>query len=106
MQDILDFDYPFWDETTPLPPVNEEIHKYFIKSMLYSTKSSIYYLCLDKDENQVKIIKFIKLLEEKVLRIKDEIETVNIVQHSNVIKVEDCFRYTAYICIVFPWAMG
>ncbi|KAK8887456.1 hypothetical protein M9Y10_038501 [Tritrichomonas musculus] len=103
MHNILDFGIPYWDETTPLPSENEEIHKYFIRSMLHSTKSSFYYVCLDKDEKQVKIIKFIKLLEEKIPRIKDEIETINIVQHSNIIKVEDCFRYTAYICVVFPY---
>lgn len=99
MEQFTEFGPPFWDETTHLPPQNQEIKKY----LLYSTKSSIFFVALDKEEDQVKIIKFIKLIEEKMLRIKDELETIHMAQHPNIIKIQDCFRYYEYMCIVIPY---
>lgn len=57
---LLDVGPPYWNGTIPLPPQEEAIRKYFINSLVYSTNSALFYLCLDQEDNEVKIIKFKK----------------------------------------------
>ena len=99
----VDFGPPFWNDSIPLPPQKESIGKYFINSLIYTTNSEFYYICLDKEDNEVKTIKFEKLIENKIERIRNEIEVLQKVDNENIIKYQEIFRYTSFLCIVFPF---
>lgn len=103
MSYVINIGPPFWDETTALPKQNEEIGKYIVKSLINSSNSAYYYMCLDTEDNQVKVIKFIKMLEDRSVRIADEINSLSLAQDTNIIKILDFFRYNSYFCILFPY---
>lgn len=101
----MDLGPPFWNQSTPPPQEGEKIGKYVvIESVIPDpTNCSYIYSCLDTDDNQKKVIKFIKFIERKISRISSEVETLNSVHHPFIIQMEKCFRYKEYMCIVIPY---
>lgn len=100
----MDFGEPFWDESTYIPNLNEKIGRYTILSSLYSTRYALYYLCHDSLENDNKFIKFIKFTKEKINNIENEVKITKEVDFPNIIKLSECFRHNAYVCLVFPYS--
>lgn len=100
---VMDYDEPFWNEETILPKENALIKTYTIRSSLYSTRYAYYYLSHDSSDNEEKLIKFIKLTKEKIHNIQNEVEITETINHPNIVKLQEAFRYDAYICLVFSY---
>ena len=102
----ISLEEPFFCVSTPPPPIHGQIDNYIINSSLLDepTDCSYIYLCSDINDNQKKVIKFIKFFKEKIPRIVNEITTMRIIDHPNIIKLERYFRYDAYACIIIPYA--
>lgn len=93
----------FWVSNTPPPPINETINKYEVESELKSpTKYSYIYLGNNK-RNERKVLKFVKCMANTIDKIENEILTMSMIDHPNIIKLEDYFRYNEYVCIVTPF---
>ena len=101
----LNLSEPFYDVNSAPPPNQGTIDRYIIQKNLLDnpTKCSYIYLCTDSFDHQDKILKFIKLYENEIERVKNEITTMRIVQHPNIIKMENYFRYGPYVCITLPY---
>lgn len=97
---------PYYTNSTLPPPTQGTIGgRYDIISDLLdrSTKYSFIYLCADNNDQQKKIIKFIKFFENEKSKILNEITTMSITNHPNVIKLENYFRYKEYMCLILPY---
>lgn len=94
----------FWDPTTPPPPIKDTVGDYEIDSELKEpTNYSFIYLGNKQNDNEMKVLKFVKYTRNAIDRVKNEIATMRIVYHPNIIKLEDCFIYNEYVCIVTPY---
>ena len=100
----MDFEQPFWDEKTPIPKENECIDRYFVLSNLYSTRYAYYFTCQDSQDHSIKLIKFIKLTENKIPNIQNEINISKLINNPNIVELQNVFRHSAYICLVFPYS--
>lgn len=100
----MDLDGPYWNESTPLPPENAEFGPYTTSMLISSTNCSYIYLGSNTDDNSKKALKFVKRIEESMERINNEITTMNLAQHPNILRIENTFLYNQYICIVTPYA--
>lgn len=102
----MDLGPPYFTPDTPPPPICQKIGRYIIHSSLIprSLPYSYIYLCYDPIDNKKKVIKFIKLFENRIEMIKNEIEVMRAVHHPNIIKIQDFFRYDAYMCVIIPYA--
>ena len=94
-----------WTKNTPEPPLNETINdSYETKTKLQEpTQDAYIYLGNKVNDNNMKVLKFIKMKEETLNRIKNEIELMQFVKHPNILKIEDCFIFKEYVCIVTPY---
>lgn len=100
-----DFGPPYYTSETAPPPESIDIGRYVIQAPLIPepTNCSYVYLCFDKVDNQKKVIKFNKLSLKKKGQIGNEIKTLRCVNHANIIRLEDYFRFDAYMCLIFPF---
>ena len=99
------FGEPFFHENTKFPPIGQHVDSYIINSNLVSEPSnfSFLYLCTDSNDNKEKVIKFIKYYEKNEEYIANEISTMKIAKHPNVISLENYFRYDAFAYLVLPY---
>ena len=94
----------FWVPNTPPPPLNDTICDYDIESELKDpTRYSYIYLGSKQNDNNMKVLKFVKITKSTIYKIKNEIETMRIVNHPNILKLEDYFKYNEYMCLVTPY---
>ncbi|KAK8846343.1 hypothetical protein M9Y10_020353 [Tritrichomonas musculus] len=97
----LELNGPYYqDYTTPLPPENEDINGYQTFLTLALTKSSIVMVGNCIHTNSKKALKFVKRRKNTLDRIRNEISLQMICSHPNILKIDDCFPYREYICIV------
>lgn len=97
---------PYYKPNSPSPPMLKTINKhYFIESNLlqYPTYCSNIYLCTDTRDHQKKVIKFVKIYNNDTERIINEVTIMGIVNHPNIIKLEDHFRSNIYYCLILPY---
>ncbi|KAK8884889.1 hypothetical protein M9Y10_044010 [Tritrichomonas musculus] len=95
---------PFYNEGNH-PPSSGVINGYQIDGELEKpTNCSFIYLGSSQQNNQKKVIKFVKLIKKKIDRIKNEIETMSIANHPNILRMDECFRLGPFACIITPYA--
>lgn len=95
---------PFWDESTPLPPENALFGEYKTSLQIASTNCSMIYLGYSVQDGSKKALKFIKKIPDTLHRLRNEIETMRTAQHPYILKIENIFPYSSYVCIVTPFA--
>ena len=95
---------PFYGRNTNKPSEGSTINGYYIESLIATTNCSFVYLGKSTSSNEKKVLKFVKYTRGNVERIEREVEIMRMVNNSNIIKLEDSFRYEAYMIIVTPYA--
>lgn len=101
----MDFGPPFYDQGPDKPLDGSVINGYRIKSSIRHTKYAIFTYA-ENSQNEKKCIEFLKLIESRIPDIENEIQFLHIIDHPNIIKLEECFRYNEFICLVFPYNFG
>lgn len=99
-------DTQFWTPNSPLPPLNETINgNYWTQKILQDqTENAHIYLGREISKNYKKIVlKFIKIREETIDKIKNEVELMQSVSHPNILQIDNCFKFNEYLCIVTPF---
>lgn len=95
---------PYYTSDIEPPPDNTTIGNYKLDIQLVKpTYCSFIFLGYDTKDNQKKVIKLVKLYKKKISRISDEVETMNLANHPNILKMDDAFRYGPFVCIVTPY---
>lgn len=102
---MIDFNQiHYWTKTTDPPPLNETIGEYQTNEQIQGpTLYSYIYLGSKTNSNQKKVLKFIKCKRDSIYKIENEIETMSLVNHPNILKMEDYFLFNEYVCIVTPF---
>lgn len=91
---------PYYKGQDP-PEDNTEIENYRLDVQLVKpTYCSFIFLGSDKNDNKKKVIKLVKLFKKRIGRICDEIETMSLANHPNILKIDNHFRYGPFACIV------
>lgn len=94
----------FYDKNTAPPPKDESINDYkIISEFRKPTLYSYLYLGCKENEKENKALKFIKYTKDTIEMIKNEIGTLSIIDHPNILKMEEYFMYKEYACIVTPY---
>lgn len=95
---------PFYDRHTTPPPEGLTINSYKLIALLSDTSCSTVYKALKIESNDYKVLKFVKLIRKNIDRIENEISIMQSASHPNILKLEDTFRYGAYVCLVTDYA--
>lgn len=94
----------YWVNTSQPPPLNETIGEFQINSELTKPTSYSYiYLGKKKNGSEKKVFKFVKCKRDSLCKIENEIETMSLVNHPNILKMENYFLFNEYVCIVTPY---
>lgn len=98
-------DGPFFiDYVTEIPLADQIVNGYHLDIAITSTHYSIVYLCSKLDDHNKKVIKFIKRREDNLEMIENELYVMKMAKHDNILKLEDCFPYKEYVCLITPYA--
>ena len=95
---------PYFTNGILPPPEGTVINNYRIDvELVKPTYCSFIYLGSDTKNNEKKVIKLVKLMKKRVSRVSDEIETMSLASHPNILKMDDCFRFGPFACIITPY---